>query len=212
MEAPEIELPPPEELTEWLRETRREHDVTQTELAERADVSPSQISRIESQSGGTAYRKMYRLQRELLTIIADDEDSLVEDVLAAKHAALNEEYELVSAAPDQTVATAAETMRQLQVSQLPVMTQERESVGRFTERDLLTIDMGQRAEPIDRFMRSPFPEVPADTLTSIARDILETNEAMLVTPSKETAAKDGTHEYRGILTPSDFGRDFENAD
>lgn len=197
-----IELPPAEELAEWLRQTRRRHSITQTELAERAEVSPSQISRIEGRQGGTAYMTMYRLQQELLTMISAESVPQVSDVLAEKHNAVGGEYELVTVTPEDTVATASERMRNLQISQLPVLTNEKEAVGRVTERDLMSIS--QIDDSIKKYIGPPFPAVPANTPVAIARTLLEKSEAILVTPSREDTAEDAEDNYIGILTPSDL--------
>jgi len=207
MDSSRLELPPPEELADWFQRTRQEHSITQTELAERVGLSPSQISRLESQRGGTGYETMYRLQQELLAMIADQSVTRVEEIVSAKHDTRGEEYELVTAAPDEAVTEVVETMQEQQISQLPVLTRDGESIGRVTERDLLTIEGPD--DPVKTYMQPPFPEVPADTPISIARDLIEHNEALLVTPVQTDISDTGTSDYLGILTPSDFAAESE---
>lgn len=197
-----MELPPPEEIGDWLRRTRREHDITQTDLADRSDVSPSQISRIESQQGGTAYHTIYRIQQELLTMIEPDTTHSIAAVLTGKHDSRDAAYTLATVAADASISTAIDTMQRLQISQLPVITEDGTAVGRLTERDLLgATDSDAR---VKTHMRPPFPELPANTPVTIARELLETNEAILVTPGDTDLEPVGEHDYVGILTPSDF--------
>jgi predicted transcriptional regulator len=202
MQDERMELPPPEELADWLRRTRRENGITQTDLAHRSDVSPSQISKIESQQGGTAYHTIYRIQQELLAMIESETTRPIAAVLTQKHDSHDAAYTLASVAPDASITTAVDMMQQLQISQLPVIAADGTSVGRLTERDLLdTTDSDAR---VKKHMRPPFPELTADTPATIARDLLETNEAILITPGNTDLEPVGEHNYVGILTPSDF--------
>ena len=206
---PRIELPPAEELAEWLRKTRRKHNITQTDLAQRTEMSPSQISRLEGQSGGTAYKNMYRIQRELLTMIAEETEPRVEDLLKKKREEVGEDYDFQFVSPKDSVESAVDDMEELKISQLPVLTNNKESVGRLTEHDLMTAE--DREAPVKQRMRAPLPEIPTDTPVSIARDLLEENEALLITPSKETTIDSNDDSYVGILTPADLARDFEKV-
>ena len=203
---PRMELPPAEELADWLRKTRQKHHITQTDLAQRAEVSPSQISRLESQSGGTAYKNMYRLQRELLTMIADESEPRVRKILEMKEDD-NGELELETVEPEDRVSSAVDIMKKYQISQLPVLTSNNESAGRLTERDLL--NASDPEAPVKKYMRAPLPEVPADTPVSIARDLLEENEALLITPGQERTTDSKDDLYVGILSPADLARGFE---
>lgn len=204
MDDPRMELPPPEELGEWLRATRSEHGVTQTELADRLDVSPSQISRIESRQGGARYETLYRVQQELLTLIDSESTTNVRDVLARKHDFRPPVYELVSVAPTESVETAIEQMEDLNISQLPVIDQSGQSVGRLTERYLLEVT--DLTTDVRQHMRTPFPEIPADAPATLARDLLDTNEAVLITPGQTNLSKTEENPYVGVLTPADFAR------
>lgn len=220
MDEQDMKLPSPEELADWFRATREEYDVTQTTLASRAGISPSQISRVELRSGDASYETMYRLQQELLSIIEQQSGVTmsVGDVLATKHQQYGDEYGFVGVEPSARVEDIIETMAALNVSQLPVITRKGESVGRITEHDLIDEDC-QNRDRIKTHMRSPFPEVGVETPATIGRDLLKTNEAVLVTDgetvessvevelitagSREEGSVDN-HHYAGILTRADF--------
>jgi predicted transcriptional regulator len=209
MDKTKIELPPPEEIADWLRTTRKNHDVTQKELAERAEVSPSQISRVESQKAGTAYEKIYRIQQELSALTDEKSKINVEDILSKKHASRSSEYELAFINPTEPIEIAVDIMEELNISQLPVIEESGKSVGRLTERDLLTAQ--KLSTRVEEYMRPPMPELTAETPASIARDLLKTNEAVLITPTQDMSSTTENHRYIGILTPSDFTR-IENSD
>lgn len=55
-------------------------------------------------------------------------------------------------------------------------------------------------------MRVPFSEIPADAPSTLARDLLDTNEAVLITPGQTNLADLEKNLCVGILTPSDFTR------
>lgn len=220
MDDPDVKLPSPEELANWFRETRREHGITQTALADRAGISPSQISRVESRSGDASYETMYRIQRELLSIIERQSGVTrsAGDIVQEKHQRYGDEYGLVGVEPSARVEDVVTKMASLNVFQLPVITDKGESVGRITERDLIEEDCRNR-DRIKTHMRSPFPEVGADTPATIVRDLLQTNEAVLVTndgredlsitvnlvtPGDTANGSITDHHYAGILTRADF--------
>lgn len=204
MDDPRMELPPAEEIGEWFRTIRAEHGVTQTELADRLDMSPSQISRIESRQGGARYETLYRLQQELLTLIDSESTVLVHDVLDQKHEVRSSEYNLISVEPDDPVETAVVQMEEYNISQLPVIEESGQSTGRLTERYLLSVT--DLTTEVRQHMRTPFPEVPADAPATLARDLLDTNEAVLITPGQSDISKPEASPYVGIMTPADFTR------
>jgi predicted transcriptional regulator len=219
MADPEMRVPSPEELADWLRSTRKEHGITQTALADRVGVSPSQISRIESRSGDASYETMYRIQRELLSIVEFRSGATrsVRDILAEKHEQRGETYGLVCTTEAALVGDVVKRMEALNISQLPVFSSDGRSVARITERDVLGDDCLN--DPVEKHMRSPFPEVGAEAAAAIARDLLQTNPAVLVTVgatdeppieieligSADTSGRALTdHNYVGILTRADL--------
>lgn len=59
---------------------------------------------------------------------------------------------------------------------------------------------------VQQHIRVPFSEIPADAPATLARDLLDTNEAVLITPGQTNLADLEKNLYVGILTPSDFAR------
>jgi predicted transcriptional regulator len=95
-------------------------------------------------------------------------------------------------------------MEDLNISQLPVIDQSGQSVGRLTERYLLEVT--DLTTDVRQHMRTPFPEIPADAPATLARDLLDTNEAVLITPGQTNLSKTEDNPYVGVLTPADFAR------
>ncbi len=109
----------------------------------------------------------------------------IEDVLAGKRSGLPE---FVHAHPDETVRVAIETLREYNVSQLPVMKQEppvmaAEVVGSIVERDLLDALVSGRARPQDPLgdhMSAPLPMVGSGEPVSSAVTAMEKAGAAVV--------------------------------
>jgi cystathionine beta-synthase len=109
----------------------------------------------------------------------------IEDVLARKRSGLPE---FVHAHPDETVRVAIETLREYNVSQLPVMKQEppvmaAEVVGSIVERDLLDALLSGRARPEDplgEHMSAPLPMVGSGEPVSSAVTAMEKAGAAVV--------------------------------
>lgn len=201
METPDMELPAPEELADWIRSMRNEHGITQTELAARIGLSPSQISRLEGQKGDASYKTMYRLQQALRTMAEASTTATVRDILDAKHQRYDDTYRFVSAQAGDTLHAVAEIMDDLDISQMPVFDGDT-SIGRITQQDILKAD--DIHSPVKQHMRPPFPEIGEDTPVSIARDLLQSNEAVLVRYSEGNEDQEDDHPYAGIVTPADF--------
>ena len=195
-------LPPPEELAAWIRDQRYLHDLSQTELAEKVGISPSQLSRIENQSGRATYKTLYDIQ-QTLEEVSDPSTKPVSERIQVKNQEYGEEYSLAYVSPDTSIIRAGELMNDLDVSQLPVIAESGENVGRIAAQDLLSTTV-EREEPVSDHMRRPFPEIPADAPESTARNHLRTNEAVLVRPGETDLQTHGTTGLVGLLTPADF--------
>ncbi len=109
----------------------------------------------------------------------------IADVLARKQSGLPE---FVHAHPDETVRVAIETLREYNVSQLPVMKEEppvmaAEVVGSIVERDLLDALVSGRArpqDPIGSHMSVPLPMVGSGEPVSSAVAAMEKAGAAVV--------------------------------
>ena len=142
-----MELPTPAD----LREKRKSLELTQSTLAERAEVSQPLIARIE---GGDVDPRLSTLRR-IVTALEETED----DVLKA-HDLMHEA--VVSVSPDDAVREAAQVMDADAYSQLPVLEHDR-PVGSISESDLVELGEEAREQPVSEHMSESFPTVAAET-------------------------------------------------
>jgi predicted transcriptional regulator len=173
-----MDLPTPAD----LREKRKALDLTQSELAERAEVSQPLIARIE---GGDVDPRLSTLRR-IVNALEEAEGSIL------RAADLMHE-EVVAVAPDESVRQAASVMSDHDYSQLPVLEHER-PVGSISESDLVGLDENARDQPVSQHMSESFPTVSIDASIDEVRHLLEYYKAVMVTDGGEAV---------GIVTEAD---------
>ncbi len=163
-----MEVPTPED----LRERRNDLGLTQTELADRADVSQPLIARIEN---GDVDPRLSTVTR-IVEVFQGFEDERVtsEDLMST---------EVVSVSPDDTVRAAVDRMQESQFSQLPVVDDDI-PVGAMSDsivaRARSEVDDLPDAD-VEDVMGDSFPTVsPGEDLSTISR-LLDHSSAVLVT-------------------------------
>ncbi|MFB6142417.1 MAG: CBS domain-containing protein [Halorientalis sp.] len=174
-----MELPTAED----LRERRDDLDLTQAELAERADVSQPLIARIE---GGDVDPRLSTLRR-----IVNALDEAEGGILRAEDLMHSPVY---GVEPDDSVAYAVETMNQEGYSQLPVV-RDNYPVGIVSLGD---IRHAEGEEPGDL----PVADVMRESITTVTREAtvdeiethLDHHEAVIVIDDGEMV---------GIITDAD---------
>ncbi|WP_254768326.1 CBS domain-containing protein [Salinilacihabitans rarus] len=173
-----MELPTPTD----LRQRRTELGLTQSDLADRADVSQPLIARIE---GGDVDPRLSTLRR-IVTALEEAES----DVIRAADL-MNEE--VVSVAPDDSVGEAARRMDEEAYSQLAVI-QDGIPVGSISQGDLVHLDAEARDEPVEEHMSESFPTVSKDATLDEISNLLDHYKAVMITEAGETV---------GIITEAD---------
>jgi len=177
-----MQLPTPED----LRERRTDLELTQSELAERADVSQPLIARIE---GGDVDPRLSTLRR-----VVDALEEAEGGVLRARDLMHSP---VVSVAPDDSVHETTELMDEKGYSQVPV-------VREGSPQGLIgTSDVRQRSE--ENVGDLPVAEVMGESMTAVEPDAtldavdshLDHNDAVLVVEDGETV---------GIITEADVAR------
>lgn len=177
-----MELPTPEE----LRERRLELGLTQSELADSADVSQPLIARIE---GGDVDPRLSTLRR-IVNALQEAEGGLLraKDLMNSP---------VVSVAPDASVRETTKLMNERGYSQVPV-------VREGTPQGLIgTADIRQRPEdnvgdlPVAEVMREAISTVEPDALLDTVDAHLDHNDAVLVVEGGQTV---------GIITGADIAR------
>ncbi|GAB6861151.1 CBS domain-containing protein [Haloplanus litoreus] len=174
-----MDLPTPQD----LRERRTSLDLTQSALAEMADVSQPLIARIE---GGDVDPRLSTLRR-IVAALDEAEGGVVraEDLM-------NET--LVSVAPDDSVADAERRMEEAAFSQLPVL-QNGLPVGSISFSDIRHEgeNVGQKA--VAEIMSEQFPTVSREDSVDKISNLLDYYKAVIVTESGEAV---------GIITEADI--------
>ncbi|ELZ14859.1 CBS domain containing protein [Natrinema thermotolerans DSM 11552] len=173
-----MELPTPAD----LRQRRTDLGLTQSELAETADVSQPLIARIE---GGDVDPRLSTLRR-----IVNALETAEHDVIRAADL-MNEA--VVSVSPDDPVSEAAQRMEKEAYSQLAVI-QDGIPVGSISQSDLVHLDSEDRDEPIEEHMSESFPTVSKDATLDEISNLLEHYKAVMITEAGETV---------GIITEAD---------
>lgn len=151
-EAP-IGLPAPTELA-----NRRQHLMTQAEMADLIDVDPGQLSRFERGQGGLAYEKIRRYSQVLnLRLQSADLHQYLLD-------RIEQRGPLVTLNPDDRLSQALEAMTAQQVGQLPVRLDPGEPVGVLTE--VAVCESLAGGEP-ERALSTKVEELPLEPLDKI---------------------------------------------
>jgi cystathionine beta-synthase len=113
-----------------------------------------------------------------------DRGFLVDEVVTAKAITERKQItQLVYATPAETVATAFKKMKEMNLTQLPVM-EDGNNLGSITEHSILQLLMDNpyhRDGEVGKVMSKPFPFVPLTaTATEISKHISKDNTAVLV--------------------------------
>ena len=171
-----------------LRERRNELELTQSELASRADVSQPLIARIE---GGDVDPRLSTLRR-----IVEALDEAEGDVVRARDV-MN--TDVVNIRPDESVGAASDLMLDEGYSQIPVIRDERPE-GILTNSDIRhkreetpeDIEVGDL--PVDEVAGEGFDTAEPDTPMEQIDSYLDRNRAVIV-------VEDG--KVVGIITEAD---------
>lgn len=173
-----MDLPTPAD----LRERRKELDLTQSELADRAGVSQPLIARIE---GGDVDPRLSTLRR-----IVEALDEAEGDVPRARDLM---QATVVAVQPEDAVREAVRKMDEEAYSQLPVLEHDR-PVGSISQGDLVGVDEEARDKPVREYMSESFPTVAPEASLDEVGHLLEYYKAVVVTDGGETV---------GIITEAD---------
>jgi len=173
-----VHLPTPDD----LHERRTELDLTQSELAERADVSQPLIARVES---GDVDPRLSTLRR-----IVEALEAVEGDVVRAGDL-MNEDVTAV--APDDAVAEAVDLMGERGFSQLPVIDGDSPE-GMITTAAVRHSDEPPTDLPVAEVMDRSFAAVEPDATLDEVDDLLDHYRAVLVV---------GDDGVRGVITEAD---------
>ena len=174
-----MELPTPQD----LRERRTTLELTQSELADAADVSQPLIARIE---GGDVDPRLSTLRR-IVNALQEAEGEVVRATDL-----MNET--VISVAPDDAVREAVDLMEEEAYSQLPVL-QNGVPVGSISQGDVVHAGGNVGDHPVSDVMSESFPTVAPGATVDEVRNLLDHYKAVMVTDGGETV---------GIITEADI--------
>ena len=169
---------------------RRTLGLTQTQLAEKAEVSQSYIAKLEARKIEPSYSRV-RAILEVLDGLERGKETKAEEIMST---------EIVSLQRDDLIRKAVDTMWETGFSQLPVMDGER-PVGSITERTIIDTmrnggaDVTRGEKPISTIMDDPFPQVGEEAPVSIIAGLLRIYPAILVQRREKVT---------GIITKADL--------
>jgi len=174
-----MELPTPDD----LRQRRDVVGLTQSELAERADVSQPLIARVENDDVDPRLSTLRRIVNAL--------DAAKGEVVRATDL-MHED--VVHVSPDDAVSEAIERMDEEAYSQLPVI-QNGVPVGSISQSDVIQAGQNVGDLPVAEVMSESFPTVATDATVDEIRNLLDHYKAIIVTEGGEAV---------GIITEADI--------
>ncbi|VVC02317.1 Inosine-5'-monophosphate dehydrogenase [uncultured archaeon] len=176
------------EESKWIREQRKKLDLTQGRLAKMAGVSQSLVAKIEAGSIDAAYSKVKRII-DTLEAAQFSREKAAKDIMHSGVSAIS---------PKETVHAAAQKMRQLGISQLPVV-DSGHVVGSISEQAMLAHFSTERGKAsslkVGDIMEEAFPTALISTPLSAIASLLRHHPAVLVMDKGRIA---------GIITKADI--------
>ena len=153
-----------------IKTMRKRMGLTQTQLAQRAQVSQSLIAKIESGNIDPTYSKARKIF-DTLDQIQQKNELKASDLMQGK---------IVSLHPDDEIKEALKKMKKFEISQMPVI-DEHKVIGMVSEADLLEALLENKKEPkiVDIMEPSP-PVLPESTSITIISNLLRHYSMILV--------------------------------
>ncbi|AAB89133.1 MULTISPECIES: CBS domain-containing protein [Archaeoglobus] len=174
---------------EEIRRKRKKLGLSQKKLAELVGVSQPLIARIEAGK----FDPKLSLVKKMLRVLEEIEGGRVE-----ARVVMNSPVIFVS--PSDSLKTVAELMTEKEISQLPVMENDK-LVGGVTEADVVraVLEKGEGAESIRvrEVMGDPFPVVDPEESVNVVSKLLMEHPAVLVVQGEKVV---------GIITKQDVMR------
>jgi predicted transcriptional regulator len=173
-----------------VAQRRRALGLTQTQLAEKANVSQSYIAKLEARKIEPSYTKVKTIL-EVLNSLERGKETKAEEIMSIT---------IVSVQKSDLVQKAVDTMWDSGFSQLPVMDEDR-PIGSITERTIIDYMRNGNAEgpvgqqPVYSIMDDPFPQVGEEAPVSIIAGLLRIYPAIIVQKRDKVT---------GIITKADL--------
>jgi len=172
-----------QELSE-IKNLRKKFNLTQSELAKRANVSQSLIAKIEAGRIDPTYTKVQQIFGALI-------------LLEKKHEVKAEEImndKIISVAPDEDISEAIKKMKKYNISQMPVI-DEHKSVGLVSEAIILDAMLSKKAKNVNEIMHDSPPVVSKNMGINAVASLLQFSPMVLVSENGK---------LKGVITKSDL--------
>jgi len=144
-----------------IKKIRKRLDLTQHELANKADISQSLIAKIEAGKIDPTYSKACRIF-ETLKSLSDQKKAKAKDVMHKK---------IISASPKEKITKVIADMRKHSISQLPVL-DHNNLVGFISESTILDAMLEGKKVYVDEIMDDRPPSVSMETSLDIVLGLL----------------------------------------
>lgn len=179
----------PYEITE-IRQIRKKLGMTQSELAKRAGVSQSLITKIEAGLLDPSYSNARKIFNAL-EAIGRQKELKAEEIMETK---------IISVGPDETPNDVIRKMKKYEISQLPVVSNSM-VVGIISETILLDAIINNKKGRIKDIMNDAPPTVSKDASAGVVSDLLRHYPLVIVGEKGK---------LKGVITKSDLLRKVYN--
>ena len=169
---------------EEVKKIRKKLGLTQTELANRAGVSQSLIAKIESGKIDPTYTKTKKIFAAL-SDLEKKEEIKAEQIMTTK---------LISIAPNESVQEAISKMKKFQISQLPVI-DDNKLVGSVSESTILEALLDAKGKIVKDVMQESPPIISKTTSIQVVSNLLKHYPMVLVSEEGKLV---------GLITKSDL--------
>ena len=154
-----------------LKRCRKSLGLTQTELSELCGIAQSVIAKVENESVDARASTLKKIVDALNRLEYPDKPHTVSDIMVE---------DLITLSAEDTIQSAIDKMIGANVSQLPVISSSSSPVGLVSEASLISHG-AQTTGSVRSVMQANAVVVNHDLSISEARDLLTTEEALLIT-------------------------------
>jgi len=165
-----------------LKKMRKQAGLTQEQLAKAVGITQAHVAKIESENVNPTLSTI----NKIMSVLEMNKKIKCKDLLTKT---------LISLKPDDTVNYAARLMRENDISQIPIIENDR-CVGSLSDKTIVrNLSSINSSTKVKEFMDDPFPVISCNDDVNIVKTLLEYHQAVLVSENGKII---------GILTKSDL--------
>ena len=165
-----------------LKKMREQAGLTQEQLAKAVGITQAHVAKIESEKVNPTLSTI----NKIMSVLEMNKKIKCKDLLTKT---------LISLKPDDTVNYAAKLMRENDISQIPIIENDR-CVGSLSDKTIVrNLSSINSSTKVKEFMDDPFPVISCNDDVNIVKTLLEYHQAVLVSENGKII---------GILTKSDL--------